>query len=101
MKGIHEPEIFEFYHDKVLNEQVMRQPGVSAPPLVDIYLKSRDDENGFITIRKKNDVKKLLRRFKIYAKMVGKLKASMMHGTEKRTALEEIERLKLLAKATA
>ena len=74
MKGVDQPELFEFYEQ--YHGHVQRQPGTLAPEGVDIYYKIREGD-GFVTLRKKKPVKQLMKRWRTYATMIGKLKASM------------------------
>lgn len=82
----------------------MRQPGTTLPPGVSsasIKLKIKDKSRGkeeFVTPRKRVDVTRLMKKFKIIALMTGKLKAAQNAGKQKRTAKEEAIRLADLAK---
>ena len=74
MRGVDQPEIFEFY--EAYHGHVQRQPGTLAPEGSDIYLKIKEND-GFVTLRKKKTAKQMIKRFRTYATMIGKLKASM------------------------
>jgi hypothetical protein len=64
-----------------------------------LVLKTKDVyTDDFTTARNKVDVTRLMKKFKLIAKMVGKLKAAQNQGTKKRTAVEEALRLAALAK---
>lgn len=101
-QAIERPEMYEFYNDPETGVQKMRQPGESLPENVVkeiIVLKTKNICNDeYLTARNKVDVTRLMRKFKVIAKMVGKLKAAQNLGTVKRTAAEEAVRLAELAK---